>query len=244
MEPTAFNRIGEVFGLSDITEVGEGYAILLTSIFVIIGWHINNLISTSTEMNKNTYALGEITSGTSLKEKLGVLSNYINNRSAIPLRKDMDETTRKAVSDVLNHLEYVASAVNVGYLSERYLFVTSGSMVCLIYIVSLRYILEMRSLRKVKTFYRNFEMLYIRYFFNSKSLFIKIPELIIGKKLFLASYFEFRIHYIFIRLMLDLPHKYTDNDQYVLKRIYFYYKWGMRGFIVYIIILYYLAYFS
>ncbi|MDI4657260.1 DUF4760 domain-containing protein [Xanthobacter autotrophicus] len=193
-------------------------------------------------MNKNTYELGEITSGTKLKEELSKLSKYINERSPLPSRKDMDDETRRSVSYVLNHLEYIASAVNIGYLSERYLYVTSHSMVCLIYIVSMNYILEMRSLRGAKTFYRNFEMLYVRYFFRSKSSFIRIPELIIGEKLFTASYFEFRLHYVFISYIFDLPKKYTDNDQYKLKRIYHYYKWGMRAIILYIAFLYYIAY--
>ncbi len=92
------------------------------------------------------------------------------------------------------------------------------SIVCTIFICAQKYVQSIREMRDVKRLYHNFEILFIRLYFNRYPMLQWTLERIYERPLFSYSYLMFRLRYLIAGPPFGLDWNYRNEEWQTIKR--------------------------
>ncbi len=205
--------LGKLLGVPSghISGIGEGYAILLTSMLIVIGWYIvaaRNVIQFRRD-NAHRYI---VANNKELFESVRSLGKYLKPREKFP---EFDITSnsfkeRDALMKLLTALEITATDVAFGLASEKYIRANQASLFLNVYDCSRDFIRTIR--KRQPTAFRNFEDLCIRMKFSRFSFFRRVFEALLNKPFFRLSRCYFHIKYALGKTFYDLNANYLCED--------------------------------
>lgn len=190
-----FSEILEwLLGVSDIKEIKQGYAVIISSTVVVIGWYFTRIGQAKSDRVKNTAGFVTVLRDKELADARQQIADIVNNRQEFVQGKTAQSL---AMSKILAHLEYQSASVRLGLISESFIDKTERTFIHTVFRSCSKHVHKMRLERKSKTIYENLEMLYIRSFIGRMNPVIQLIELITGRPQFYLSLLDFKLKYFF-----------------------------------------------
>jgi hypothetical protein len=204
--------LARFLGLEDggIQSIGEGYAVLITGILVVIGWYITHRSATNIARHGTAHKY-IIANNKEITDLISSLAGYLQKKHPFPdpfidtgekdtfgrpvfapnsADKDLD-----TIKLLLTKMEIISTDIRFGLVSERYILSAQRSLIVNLFRVSKKYIHNLRYVRGQPTAFENFEILFIRCEYAKYNLIVKIIEYVYNKPLFGLSIATFKLKY-------------------------------------------------
>lgn len=221
--------LGHAVGLDDhIRTIGEGYAVLLSTVSVVVGWIVTSrrAINQHRRENAHTYIIEKD------PQRRDTFSSipYFRTRTLVPDYSETDpDPIQSSVIRVLNELEYMANDIKHGHVFEHHIANAQGRLVCNAFRTSRRLIATVRSTRKTPTTYTNLETLYIRWEYPGASSFTRVFEWALNRPIFPLTRMNFTMKYALCRHFFDLDKDFLlekpENVQTAFRRFNLIFRW-------------------
>jgi hypothetical protein len=207
-----------LLGLEKIQDIGEGYAVLVSSCLVIIGWYISRVGQAKSDRVQNSISFVSVKRDKDLQEALSKVKDIINNRQIFNEPPGTDKF--RAMLGILQQLEYQSASIRTGLISEEFIDKTERTFIQTVFRSCSPYIHQMRVERGAPTIMENLESVFLRSFIRGKNPGIFILELILSKPLFALTLKEFRFNYWLLRSIHSIDEHYLKEDWVRLKRLH------------------------
>jgi hypothetical protein len=201
---------------NDPTKISTGFAGLVASVMVAIGWVINaRNEQRASRIDRAHEAL--LVKNKKFMANLQVIKPRLLPPSIFPTHTEFaaSETGRaelKALHEIFNELETLALDISTGRGSEIYTRETQRSLICDIMVSSQDHIEHLRVSRGHSRLLKNLEILFIRLYFNRYPVAETFIEVIIGRPQFWFSYLNFRMRYLLACVPFGAPWDYRKQS--------------------------------
>lgn len=223
-----------LLGVDSIQEIKQGYAVIVSSTIVVIGWYFTRLGQIKSDRVKNTASFVGVLRDKELAEARQLIAPIVNNYRQFVYAND--EVSRGMVK-ILIHLEYQSASVRLGLISEKFINKTEKTFINTVFTSCSVYMDGMRKARKSKTIFENLEAVFIRAYVGQRNPFISVIEYVTASPRFELSLIDFRVKYFLARSIYSLKENYMEESWEVIRSRLIDLE-RMMGFIIILIILF------
>lgn len=200
--------LGRFVGIEDLTDIGEGYAVFLSSIIVVLGWYVSRRGQINSERSRHTSEWIRVLKQPKTQERVKALSTYVVKGQPTPCDPALlTKEQKQALSDLLADAEEQSVAVRLGVISETYVDQTERQFLQYAFIIASPYIHSVRQSLSAKTHYQNIEIYFIRSYIRKAGLIYRVLNIVCAHPPYRYSLFLFKLRYRMCRMLDPTMHE-------------------------------------